>query len=293
MCFVNVALGRPVCFGVSKIFMEIWPIGTIFKFFGAFPIKSMYKNATEGTVNRIVEHLQHHKDKTFLISPEGDTDAAPWKSGFYHISRLTRLPVVIGGIDYVHHTIGVNPKLHWPPQEHSEEAKMAFIQELQQDFRTCGYYPLYPEASFPEIAMPDNFSTTAFDYGFTSTIVGGLTFLYFAYPTSLFWPASMLASLTVLHHFPHKHSYNPVFSSNIGVAAALLALAYYQRALVLLHPFRAFFLFVVTMCCKVAGNGYYTNCCITPIARFHALYHLLSGTFLGLLLSLATEPQLP
>lgn len=292
-CLVNVVLGGPFCFGVSKLFMDHWLLGRMFAFFGAFPIKAWNATSKEGTVQRVVEYLQEHPGRTFLISPEGDTDAAAWKSGFYHIARLTGRPVIIGGIDFVHHRLGVIPTLHYPPAQHTPEAQEQFVNSLQAAFRTCGFYPLYPDKSFPEVEMPDGYATSAFDHGFLSTLCGALILLYLTWTSPMFWAALALALVTVVHHFPHEHSYTGTPTrSNVVLGLALLLLALREGAQLLAHPSRALLLLFLVLCCKLAGNGYYTNCCAKSLARFHALYHVLGSAVLGLFLSAAIEPQL-
>jgi 1-acyl-sn-glycerol-3-phosphate acyltransferase len=77
-----------------------------FKYFGWFlrRIGGIQSTRLEdrggGAVARIAKELNVFDKFLFLISPKGTISKGEWRSGYYHIARELKIPLMIGAIDY-------------------------------------------------------------------------------------------------------------------------------------------------------------------------------------------------
>jgi len=91
------SLGRDFYwFGKKELFN--WPMGVVFRRLGGISIdRSLQKNS----VNRTVKMIQSQDRIIIGITPEGTrAKASGWKSGFYHIAYIARVPIVLAFLDY-------------------------------------------------------------------------------------------------------------------------------------------------------------------------------------------------
>lgn len=90
-------LRNRICFAVANQYIENPIIGPFLTFFGGFPV---YQN--NNTTRKTVEYLRENENKSLAISPEGRLIANEWRSGFYHIAKELKLPVIVCGVDFLH-----------------------------------------------------------------------------------------------------------------------------------------------------------------------------------------------
>ncbi|MGH7894324.1 MAG: lysophospholipid acyltransferase family protein [Candidatus Binatia bacterium] len=106
MLAVAYALGiRPSWLGKRELFR--WPFGWLMRALGGVPVdRSRRTNVVEQAVARLDE-----ADRLFLvIPPSGTRSRAPhWKSGFYHVARGARVPLVCAFLDYERKVGGIGP----------------------------------------------------------------------------------------------------------------------------------------------------------------------------------------
>lgn len=83
------------------------PLAPIFRALGGIPID---RSAPHDAVRRSVEILLRRERYLLVITPEGTRRRTErWRSGFYHIARNTRLPVVPVYFDYARRECRVGP----------------------------------------------------------------------------------------------------------------------------------------------------------------------------------------
>jgi 1-acyl-sn-glycerol-3-phosphate acyltransferase len=104
MLAVSWVLGvRPSWLGKQELFR--WPYGWLMRRLGGLPVdRARRTNLVEQAAERLAE-----ADRLFLVVPPSGTRsrAAHWKSGFYHIARRARVPIVCAFLDYETKTGGV------------------------------------------------------------------------------------------------------------------------------------------------------------------------------------------
>lgn len=75
-----------------------WPLGTYLRRMGGIPID---RTRPTGAVEQAVDLFQQSERLVMVVTPEGTRTNAPrWKTGFYHIARLARVPMVLAVPDY-------------------------------------------------------------------------------------------------------------------------------------------------------------------------------------------------
>jgi 1-acyl-sn-glycerol-3-phosphate acyltransferase len=106
MLAVSWALGvRPAWLGKRELFW--WPLGSVLGWLGGTPIdRSRRGNVVEQAAARL-----RAAERLFLVvPPSGTRSRAPhWKSGFYHIARTARVPIVCAFLDYERKVGGIGP----------------------------------------------------------------------------------------------------------------------------------------------------------------------------------------
>jgi 1-acyl-sn-glycerol-3-phosphate acyltransferase len=106
MLAVSWVLGvRPSWLGKRELFRQ--PYGWLMRALGGVPVdRARRSNLVEQAAERLVE-----AERLFLVvPPSGTRRRAPhWKSGFYHIARLARVPIVCAFLDYSTKTGGIGP----------------------------------------------------------------------------------------------------------------------------------------------------------------------------------------
>lgn len=76
----------------------VWPLATLFKWLGGEPLD---RNASENTVEQIIEHFRCADKLWLAIAPEGTRKKVKyWKKGFLRIADEAGIPVLLVGLDY-------------------------------------------------------------------------------------------------------------------------------------------------------------------------------------------------
>lgn len=144
LCLLLCNKNIDICFYVANKYMKLPILGTLLKYFGAIDVKE-----GEGMVDSTVEYLKKHENKSLLISPEGSLSFKEWKSGFFHIARLTSIPIIIGGVDFHKHRIVCNKKHLIYIQKNDKYGDR--VEEIKNIFSNSRIYPCHPEHSNPPI----------------------------------------------------------------------------------------------------------------------------------------------
>jgi len=84
-----------------------FPLGPIMRRLGGVPID---RSAHHGVVEQAIAQLQSSERLALAVPPEGTRGRTPhWKTGFYHIARGAKVPIVLGFIDYGRKVAGLGP----------------------------------------------------------------------------------------------------------------------------------------------------------------------------------------
>jgi 1-acyl-sn-glycerol-3-phosphate acyltransferase len=85
------------------------PLGWLMRRLGGIPV---VRHRCENTVSRMRHVFQDRESLVLALSAEGTRKYTPrWKSGFYHIARAARVPIVLGYLDYTRRRGGFGPTI--------------------------------------------------------------------------------------------------------------------------------------------------------------------------------------
>jgi len=136
-------IGLPVRWmGKDSLFKR--GFGGIMRWIGGIPIdRSRSKNVVEASIREIVSG----RIRYLVIAPEGTRKRTErWKSGFYHIAKGAKVPIVMGFLDYKRKIGGLGP--HIVPTD-DMQSDMARISEF---YRTItAKYPA--KAIGPDVSL--------------------------------------------------------------------------------------------------------------------------------------------
>lgn len=92
---------------MGKHTMFRWPFKWLLKRIGGIPIDRSKKGHI---VQSMAKAFELSKELIITIAPSGTREkVTTWKTGFYHIARQAKVPIVCGFIDYNRKTIGIGP----------------------------------------------------------------------------------------------------------------------------------------------------------------------------------------
>lgn len=106
--FVKFRLGLRVSFlGKHSIFR--FPIKGFLTRMGGIPV---HRGTAQGVVGQMVEAFAKREQLILVITPEGTRKRVEnWKTGFLHIAKEVRIPVVPVAFDYARRVIDIQPGL--------------------------------------------------------------------------------------------------------------------------------------------------------------------------------------
>jgi len=83
-------------------------LGYLMRALGGLPIE---RSSQQGYVAQIAELFRTPEPVVLVFPAEGTRGSVPhWKSGFYHVARQARVPVVLGFLDYARKCGGFGPE---------------------------------------------------------------------------------------------------------------------------------------------------------------------------------------
>jgi 1-acyl-sn-glycerol-3-phosphate acyltransferase len=90
-------LGIRVSF-LGKHTLFRWPLGPIMRWLGGLPVD---RRSSSGVVQQIVDTFDHRDSLFLTLTPEGTRGAVQqWKTGFYHMARQAKVPILPVSFDY-------------------------------------------------------------------------------------------------------------------------------------------------------------------------------------------------
>ncbi len=86
-----------------------WPLGPIMRALGGVPV---YRHKHEKLVDQRARAFDEADSLCLTVPAEGTRSYVPnWKSGFYHIAVLAKVPIHMGYLDYARRRGGFGPAL--------------------------------------------------------------------------------------------------------------------------------------------------------------------------------------
>jgi 1-acyl-sn-glycerol-3-phosphate acyltransferase len=87
-----------------------FPLSVIVRYFGGVPID---RSTRRDVVGQAVDRFASSETFYLAVSPDGTREYCDhWKSGFYHIARAARVPIVFGYVDFARKATGLGPVFH-------------------------------------------------------------------------------------------------------------------------------------------------------------------------------------
>lgn len=114
-----------------------WPFKWILKQLGGI---SVYRSKKGNVVNALTLLFNRSKEMIITIAPSGTRKkVTEWKTGFYHIASQSKVPIVLGFIDYNRKIAGIGPVFN---PSGDIDADMKTIRSFYTPF--SGRYPTVP-----------------------------------------------------------------------------------------------------------------------------------------------------
>jgi len=107
-----------------------WPVGPLLRGFGGIPVD---RSASHGLVEEMRVLFESSERCWLALAPEGTRKKVhKWKTGFWHIAREARVPILLAYFHYPEKTIGFGP-LFYPTDDVA--ADMARIREFYRPWQ--------------------------------------------------------------------------------------------------------------------------------------------------------------
>jgi 1-acyl-sn-glycerol-3-phosphate acyltransferase len=112
-----------------------WPYGWFFRAIGGTPV---YRDQDLNLIQQISELFSHSERLILALAPEGTRSKTDhWKTGFYHIARAAKVPIVMGYLDHGHKQVGIGGTFY--PGDDIEEA----LDQIREFYKNRhGKFPL-------------------------------------------------------------------------------------------------------------------------------------------------------
>ena len=102
-------MDKQVRFAIKKSFVDS-PVGPLLRQLGAIAIDRSVAKKKISMVDFMVDLYNKNEDLYIMIAPEGTRKyVEKWKTGFFHIAKNAKVPVIPGYLDYERKVAGVGP----------------------------------------------------------------------------------------------------------------------------------------------------------------------------------------
>jgi 1-acyl-sn-glycerol-3-phosphate acyltransferase len=92
---------------IGKHTLFRWPLAGLMRWMGGVPVD---RSAAHGVVGETIAAIGRVEQRVIAIAPQGTrTRGARFKSGFLHIARGARVPVVLASLDYAARCVRLGP----------------------------------------------------------------------------------------------------------------------------------------------------------------------------------------
>ncbi len=87
-----------------------WPLRGFFKWLGGIPVK---RSRSHNLVEQLIQQFHRSEQLILTIAPAGTRKRVMrWKTGFYHIACGSKVPIVLGFLDYRRKAGGIGPVIY-------------------------------------------------------------------------------------------------------------------------------------------------------------------------------------
>jgi 1-acyl-sn-glycerol-3-phosphate acyltransferase len=115
------ALGLKVSW-IAKHTVFRWPIAGALKRLGGIPV---VRDRPQGVVQDVVDAFREREQMVFALAPEGTRRrVAHWRSGYWHVARAARVPIVPVALDYALRMIYIGPPHETSASLEDDEQKL-------------------------------------------------------------------------------------------------------------------------------------------------------------------------
>jgi hypothetical protein len=118
----------------------------ILRWLGGIPATRV-DDTNGGAVDRIIAELESYVQFALLLSPKGTIVKRAWRSGYYHIARHFKIPIMVIGADYERKCLVASDAIS---SSESQAAVQRYLETQLQDI-----VPLVPEAEIVPIRPHD------------------------------------------------------------------------------------------------------------------------------------------
>jgi 1-acyl-sn-glycerol-3-phosphate acyltransferase len=127
-CYAYIIGVKPKYLVKSELFLPVLRIWI--KFNGGIPV---YRKAKNNVVEQVVDMFENATQLHLGIAPEGTrTQVARWKTGFYYIASIAKVPLLLFAMDYKKKEVGVIAEFMITGDF---EKDMLFIQQKYENIR--------------------------------------------------------------------------------------------------------------------------------------------------------------
>jgi len=82
-----------------------WPYGWFFRAIGGTPV---YRDRALNLIEQMTDLFARSEHLILALAPEGTRSKTDhWKTGFYHIARAAKVPIVMAFLDHGHKQVGI------------------------------------------------------------------------------------------------------------------------------------------------------------------------------------------
>ncbi|WP_426194889.1 1-acyl-sn-glycerol-3-phosphate acyltransferase [Massilia sp. DWR3-1-1] len=137
------AVGLPFRFlGKDALFKG--PLGVVMRYWGGMAVE---RSTSSGATERLAATMRAEPWCWVAITPEATRGYKPhWRTGFYHLARTARIPLLLVYIDYPNKELGLVDTLVLSGDQAADMAAIAAVY--------AGHHGRYPELEAPIVLAP-------------------------------------------------------------------------------------------------------------------------------------------
>jgi 1-acyl-sn-glycerol-3-phosphate acyltransferase len=129
---VRFALGKPVAY-LAKDTLFRFPIAGLLRWTGAIPVERTERHAL---VRTLTQAFRERDELWLAMSPEGTRAKTDhWKSGFYHVAREARVPLLLAFIDAAKKECGLGDLMFLSGDIDADMARLREYYSAKKGFR--------------------------------------------------------------------------------------------------------------------------------------------------------------
>lgn len=94
---------------LGKHSLFVWPVKGLLTWIGGIPVR---RGAGENVVDQMIAEFAKRDELLLAIAPEGTRKkVAEWRTGFWHIARGAKVPIILVSLDYGRRVLTLGPTI--------------------------------------------------------------------------------------------------------------------------------------------------------------------------------------